>query len=58
MDRNLQINLWYAVAAALALILIQNWWIERQQIETIPYSEFKSWVDSGKVAEVRVTTKK
>ncbi len=57
MDKKTQINLWYAIAAVLALFLIQSWWIEQQQVETIPYSQFRSLVDAGKVTDVRVGTK-
>jgi cell division protease FtsH len=56
-NKKTRINLWYAIAAALALFLIQNWWIERQRVETIPYSQFTSLVDAGKVNEVRVGAK-
>jgi cell division protease FtsH len=37
--------------------LIQNWWIERQQVETIPYSQFRSLVDAGRVKDVSVGVK-
>jgi cell division protease FtsH len=57
MDRKTKINLWYIAAALFALALIQNWWIERQQVETIPYSEFEALVDAGKVNEVYVSQK-
>jgi cell division protease FtsH len=57
MDRKTQINLWYAIAAVFALFLFQNWWIDRQQAETIPYSQFRSLVDAGKVKDVSVGAK-
>ena len=40
MDRKTQINIWYALIALLAVLLIQQWWIQRQQVQTIPYSQF------------------
>ena len=55
MDRKLQLNLWYALAAMIAVVLIQRWWIETQQVETIPYSQFEALVEAGKVKEVYVT---
>jgi cell division protease FtsH len=57
MDRKMQINLWYAIAALVALFLFQSWWIERQQIETIPYSQFRSLVEAGKVQDISVGAK-
>jgi cell division protease FtsH len=56
-NKKTQINLWYAIAALLALFLIQSWWVERQWVETIPYSQFTSLVDAGKVKDVRVGAK-
>ena len=32
MDKKAQINGWYIVAAVLAVLAIQQWWIERQQV--------------------------
>ena len=47
-------NFWYFVIALLAIMLIQNWWAQTQQVETIPYSEFQALLRDGKVAEVSV----
>ncbi len=57
MDRKTQINIWYTVAAVLAVLFIQQWWIERQRVETIPYSRFETLVEAGKVKDVQVTDK-
>ena len=54
MNRKIQLNLWYAVAAVLAIVFIQQWWAEQQRVETIPYSQFEALVKAGKVAEVYV----
>jgi len=55
MDKKTQINMWYAVAAVLAILFIQQWWAERQRVETIPYSQFEALVKAGKVTEVYIT---
>ena len=57
MDRKALINGWYIVAAVLAVFAIQSWWIESQQVETIPYSQFEQMMDAGKIKSVRVTDK-
>ncbi len=57
MDRKIQINGWYLVAAVFAVLAIQQWWIQSQQVETIPYSQFEQLVDAGKIQSVRVTDK-
>jgi cell division protease FtsH len=55
MNKKIQINLWYTVAAVLAIVFIQQWWAEQQRVETIPYSQFEALVKAGKVTEVYVT---
>jgi cell division protease FtsH len=57
MGKTTLINISYAIVAVIALLLIQSWWIERRQVETIPYSEFASLVESGKVQDVHVGAK-
>ena len=57
MDRKAQINGWYLVAAILAVLAIQHWWIESRQVETIPYSQFEEMIDAGRLRDVRVGDK-
>jgi cell division protease FtsH len=57
MDRKAQINGWYLVAAMLAILAIQHWWIESRQVETIPYSQFEEMIDAGSIQDVRVGDK-
>jgi cell division protease FtsH len=54
-DRKTQLNIWYTMAAVIAILLIQQWWTQRQQVETIPYSTFETLVKGGKVKDVYVT---
>ncbi len=58
MNRKIQLNIWYVVVAVLALMLFQDWWIARQEVETLPYSEFQSLVNSGKVKDVHVDSRR
>jgi len=55
MDRKTQLNIWYTAIAVLAILFIQQWWIQSQQVETIPYSQFEALVDAGKVNDAYVT---
>jgi ATP-dependent Zn protease len=57
MDRKAQINGWYLVAAMLAVLAIQHWWIESRQVETIPYSQFEEMIDAGKIEDVHISDK-
>ena len=46
--------IWYVLAAVLGILLFQAFWSSYSQVETIPYSEFETLLDQGKVAEVTV----
>jgi cell division protease FtsH len=53
MKKKLSWNLWYSVAA-LVLLLGFQWWLAGQAVETVAYSEFQSYLQEGKIAEVEV----
>jgi cell division protease FtsH len=55
MNKRVQINIGYTVIAVLAIVFIQQWWIQRQYVETIPYSQFETLAKAGKVNDVTVT---
>lgn len=55
MDKKTRFNLWYAVGALLAVLLIQHFWTEGQQVEPLAYSRFEALVEEGRVKEVYVT---
>ena len=40
LDRKTHINFWYVVVAVLGVMLFQQWWHDREQVATVPYSEF------------------
>jgi cell division protease FtsH len=48
-------NLWFALAALIGLLLFQALMAEMQALEFVPYSQFQTWLEEGKVAEVTVT---
>jgi cell division protease FtsH len=54
--RKRQFMIWYALAAVLGVLLFQAFWTSYTQVETIPYSQFETLLDQGKVAEVTVGT--
>ncbi len=57
MNKKNQINIWYVIAAILAVLFVRSWWVETQQVETIPYSRFEALVDEGRIESVYVTQK-
>ena len=50
----MRINLIYTIVAILAILLFQSWWITRETVETIPFSEFEQFLKDGKIAAVNV----
>src|ERR1700722_18706765 len=52
--REHHINFWYIIAALIAIMLIQNFFIQATRTKTIPYSEFQQLVDQGGVSDVVV----
>jgi cell division protease FtsH len=55
MPRQTTLNIWYLVAAFLAILLTQYLWSVSQQVEPIPYSTFESYLRDDRVAEVTVS---
>ncbi|WP_428406769.1 ATP-dependent zinc metalloprotease FtsH [Hyphococcus sp.] len=55
MNRQTAINIWYAVVALLAIILLQNIVAQQSHVQTIPYSEFEQYLKDDRLAEVTVT---
>ncbi|HZS85636.1 MAG TPA: ATP-dependent zinc metalloprotease FtsH [Stellaceae bacterium] len=55
MNKQLKYNVWYFIIAIFAILLLQEYFAQRQQVEVLPYSEFENQLKAGKVAEVRVS---
>ncbi len=55
MDRTTTINVIYAILAVLALLAVQGYIERARQVERVPYSTFKEYLDEGRVDELRVT---
>jgi cell division protease FtsH len=55
MDTKFKINFWYIIAAMTLLLLFQSWWVQSQQVETIPFSQFETLVDGKKIKDVFVS---
>ena len=53
--RKRQFIIWYVLAAMLGVLLFQQFWTNYTQVETIPYSQFETLLNQGKVAEVTVS---
>ena len=55
MERKTTINFWYFVAALIAILLLQQFWIQAHQVEPLAYSEFQRQLRDGKIAEIVIT---
>ena len=55
MDKNVRFHLIYLFFALIALSLIRDVWHQLQQVETIDYSEFRSYLDAGQIEEVTIS---
>ncbi|TDQ78852.1 membrane protease FtsH catalytic subunit [Dongia mobilis] len=55
MDKKTQFNAWYIVIAMLGVLALQSLLSSYLAVEVLPYSEFRTLLAEGKVAEVVVT---
>ncbi|MGB5097594.1 MAG: ATP-dependent zinc metalloprotease FtsH [Porticoccaceae bacterium] len=44
----------YWFLALMALLLLQSWWQQSQQLELVPYSEFEQALADGRIVEVTI----
>jgi cell division protease FtsH len=56
MNKQQQWHLWYVLIAIMGVILFaQLWSVGQEKIVTVPYSEFLTDLNAGKIAEVRIS---
>ena len=55
MNKKVSFSIWYVILAIWAVILVHDFISAPQEIEELPYSEFKTLVADDKVAEVAVS---
>jgi cell division protease FtsH len=58
MNRKLSFSLWYVLLAIMAVVLVHDFILALNKVEEIPYSQFKSLVAAGKVAEVSLSSQR
>jgi cell division protease FtsH len=57
MDKKFRLSIWYFIIAFWGLIILQEIYFAAQHMDEVPYSQFKTWVQEGKVAQVAITDK-
>ncbi len=55
-DKKTQFNIWYFVIALFGVMLIQDLWQTRRDVEAIPYSQFQTYLNEGTIESVEVGT--
>jgi cell division protease FtsH len=54
MQSKTRFNLWYAVLAVLAILMLQNLFGQTVRVDQIPYSQFQAYLADNRVEEVRI----
>jgi cell division protease FtsH len=57
MEKKVQYNLWYVLAAFLGILMLQTFWQQYQQVEPVPYSQFETYLRDGKIDDIVITEK-
>lgn len=54
MEKKTQFNVWYFILASVAVLYMADAWKQYRQVEPIPYSEFQTLLEAGKVKEIAI----
>jgi cell division protease FtsH len=55
MDKKTNFNAWYVMIAVVAILIVQAIFQQTQKTEYLPYSQFQSYLQSGKVDQLVIT---
>src|SRR5262245_37876330 len=53
-NKQTKFSIWYVFIAVWGVLLLHRLWIETAQVEQIPYSQFETYLNEGRIAEVQV----
>lgn len=54
MNRDTQFNFWYVLFALMGIVLLRDLWVQAQEIEAIPYSQFETYLEQGVIDSVSI----
>ena len=57
MEKKYRVSIWYFIIAFWGLIILKEMYFAAQHMDEVPYSQFKTWVQEDKVAEISITDK-
>jgi cell division protease FtsH len=55
MKRETEFHVWYVIAAVLGILVLQYFWTAAEQVESVPYSQLRTDLIDGKIADVSVS---
>ena len=55
MDKRTNFNIWYIFIAVLLVLLLQGVWQQAREIEPLPYSQFREYLEQGRLDELTIT---
>jgi cell division protease FtsH len=55
MDKKSNFNAWYVMIAVLAILLVQAIYQQTQKVEYLPYSQFRAFLEKGKIDQLTIT---
>ena len=55
MDKKANFNAWYVVVAVLGMLVLQAIFQRAQQVEPLPYSQFREYLEQGKLDDLLIT---
>jgi cell division protease FtsH len=53
-DKKVHINFWYVIAAVLAMLFIQDLYLESTKLTPIPYSRFQTLLDQDRIDKIAI----
>jgi cell division protease FtsH len=56
MEKQTKFNIWYVIFALIGIMLIRDFWVNAQQVETVAYSEFLHHLKNGRIKEIAITS--
>jgi cell division protease FtsH len=55
MDKSANFNAWYIIAAVVGLLIVQALWQQAKETEPLPYSEFRTYLEQGRIDNLTIT---
>jgi len=54
MEKQTQFNIWYLIITIMAMLWIQNLWVQTRTVQPITYSEFQAYLKEDKIEGISI----